>query len=436
MKRTTVLKKRRELVKYAAKLNTLLKSKNQESRFHITHLYNKIKNLVDELNRFMSNSELRRTLGVAALLFGVTAFNKAEAQKFLPPVENPYGLDSTRGFTIPTFVDLDDDGDYDMLAGEFDGNWKYFENIGTAQSPKFSNPSSNPFNLDTTTYIGAPVFADIDDDGDFDLFAGEYYGRIKYFENVGSKTVPSFAKPINQPFGIDTTYNYSFPTFADLDGDGDSDLLIGTYGGNMEYSENIGSSSSPIFSSPVNVPFGLDSTSELAIPHFTDLDSDGDYDLMVSGYSGELTYFENTGTATKPSFTSSKDPFNMVDTSGSDITYIFPTTIDLDDDGDLDVLFGVAGNTLLYFEQDKPTAIGQEGFNLLEVYPNPSRGVVNIQSEYELIQVQVLDVLGKEVLMENGNVQYLALGHLKPGSYLIKMTRKDGKTATRSIIRE
>ena len=75
----------------------------------------------------------------------------------------------------------------------------------------------------------APSFADLDGDGDLDAVVGEFDGHLLYFENTGSATAPAFtartgaANPFN---GVDVG-NFSTPSFADLDGDGDLDAVVG-----------------------------------------------------------------------------------------------------------------------------------------------------------------------------------------------------------------
>ena len=83
----------------------------------------------------------------------------------------PFGLSGVGSISsIPTFVDIDGDGDLDAFVGEFDGNINYFENTSTDSSiPAFSLVSTDgAFGLLDVGYRSIPTFVDIDGDGDLD----------------------------------------------------------------------------------------------------------------------------------------------------------------------------------------------------------------------------------------------------------------------------
>ena len=146
------------------------------------------------------------------------------------------------GYSTPSFADLDGDGDLDAVVGEFGGTLRYFENTGSAIAPAFTarTGAANPFDTVDVGDFSKPSFADLDGDGDLDAVVGS--GTLRYFENTGSATAPAFTARtgVANPFdGVDVG-TASAPSFADLDGDGDLDAVIGEQDGNLNYFRNTG----------------------------------------------------------------------------------------------------------------------------------------------------------------------------------------------------
>ena len=98
---------------------------------------------------------------------------------------------NTQGFFFtPSLVDIDDDNDLDLVVGAQNGKFYYFKNEGNITHAYFVHKSmfsknDNPFYGLGGNY-GNPAWTDLDNDGDLDLSAGEFSGRLNFFENIGS----------------------------------------------------------------------------------------------------------------------------------------------------------------------------------------------------------------------------------------------------------
>ena len=267
---------------------------------------------------------------------------------------NPFNGVDVGQFSTPTFDDLDGDGDLDAVVGERNGTLKYFLNTGSATAPVFSEQTgaANPFNGIDVGFDPVPTLADLDGDGDLDAVVGGNYGALFYFLNTGGANAPAFTEQtgLANPFnGIDVGLNAA-PTLTDLDGDGDLDLVVGEDYGGLRFFINTGNANAPAFTEQTGLanPFNGVDVGITSTPILTDLDGDGDLDAVVGATDGALRFFLNTGSAAAPVFvaqTGAANPFNGFDVGGRSA----PTLVDIDSDGDLDAVVGEFDGNLNFF---------------------------------------------------------------------------------------
>jgi len=282
------------------------------------------------------------------------------------------GLDvGTR--STPVFVDIDLDGDRDAFAGGADGKFKYYRRSGTLAVPIFTEilGINNPLNSFDVGSNSAPAFADMDADGDFDMISGEFSGVFFYFENTGTVAAPAFTQRtgLNNPldgiaYGFDVGSS-STPALADFDGDGDFDCISGESLGTFKYFENIGTDLAPQFGEVTGSgnPFnGFDAGFNSA-PAVVDINSDGDLDVFSGSSTGVFKCYQNDGTVIAPSFNEQliapfppflNNPLRPDATfdKGSNTT---PYFVDMDNDTDMDVVAGENAGVFFYFENQAST---------------------------------------------------------------------------------
>ncbi len=231
--------------------------------------------------------------------------------------------------SVPAFSDLDGDGDNDLLIGAYDGITYGYENTGNVNSPSWSAKSA--WNAPDIGTYASPSFADLDSDGDYDLVIGAKDGITYVYENTGDIHSPSWS--IKSAWNSPSVGTYAAPSLTDLDDDGDFDLLIGAYDGITYGFENTGSVTNPSWTAKSE--WNVADIGSRAGPALTDLDGDNDYDLVI-GTSDGITYgYENTGNITSPIWTA-KSAWNLADIG----SYAKPAFADLDSDGDYDLLIG------------------------------------------------------------------------------------------------
>tara|TARA_B100001741_G_scaffold154289_1_gene127406 strand:+ start:63 stop:1550 length:1488 start_codon:yes stop_codon:yes gene_type:complete len=471
-------RKERQLRNHILKLEKLLNINNGFHNSKIQNLIFKIKELVNILKEVLSFKKLKYILGSFAFLFGINA-NNVKAQSFVSPVINPFGLtlnSNISGYNYYTgkaqFIDLDDDGDLDLLYETLDIDTSYYsyysnnvfvyhENIGTSNNPQFSIGVKNPFNLTSPqnfSLYGSLLshnLIDLDDDGDLDLLAsyvglyetysyGTYsYDRsahtvFKYYENIGNPTFPLFAAQQSNPFGLELDSVIGISEVVDIDGDGDYDIIpsIATIGNqgyiqnqDMGFIENIGSPSNPQFSSSQVNLFGITFPTSYypVMPSFGDIDNDGDYDLITTPYEDmgisqyKFLYQQNKGSSTNAIMSlQAQNPFGLSpDTSYAGII-IHSELADLDGDGDLDIITsGFYGNNFLFFENNSSSTNSSNYFSdKIKIYPNPATDIINIESNYNINSIEIVDNMGR-LIMEKEGCNKLIISELKSGTYSI-----------------
>jgi len=151
------------------------------------------------------------------------------------------------GKPSPNMVDWDNDGDLDLICGEFLDRISFFENIGTRTEPEYTDDrflqiSGKTLHLELE--MPEVVVFDWDKDDDPDIIVGKEDGRVVLIKNtgIGRDGMPSLAQPVylKQKAEYVKCGALSTPCSYDWDGDGDEDIISGNTAGYIEYIENLG----------------------------------------------------------------------------------------------------------------------------------------------------------------------------------------------------
>ncbi|MFT4661732.1 MAG: hypothetical protein ACI8XB_002012 [Patiriisocius sp.] len=450
MKINQFARKKRQLNEATEKLERELKLRSEDAIHLIDYLKKKINRLLSELSPFVTKRYLLKSLGALAVLFVLQSNQSIKAQTFVGPTVNPFNIDPGITYFIPAMADMDDDGDIDMLTSDYSDDFgtsfiKYYENIGTANNPNFAAPVNDPFGLTQLFGITIPVFADIDGDGDNDLIMGHENDQTNmiYYENVGTANLAQFGESVDASIGINLPLDEHFvdPEFVDIDDDGDLDLLGGSvlYGeydsyGALIYYENTGSPSSPQFDTADINPFNFDSDGidDFVFPTFSDLDLDGDMDLILGAYDGDLRYYENIGSNVAPNF--GAPLLNELGLTGTD-NFSFPALADFDGDGDADLIVGEYLGNANYYENVMVDGINEiVDDNLLEIYPNPTSEILNFKSEIRIDRIIIHDVIGNQMYQQSGN-SALNVRNWTPGIYTVIIEDSNGIVSSQKFVK-
>lgn len=273
--------------------------------------------------------------GVKDIVIGGISFNNLTAvmNGGTPTSANMVSVDtifpannaSTSGINLTQFpcayyVDVNSDGKKDLIVSpnssgsENFNSLIFYKNTGTTNFPVFQFQQSN-FLQDNMIDIGEgayPVFFDYDNDGLKDLFIGNfgyyaspnYHSQIAQFKNTGTVSNPKFDLIARDYLNLSSSGKLNLsPSFGDMDGDGDADMIIGLFDGKLFYYENTALTGAP--ASFVSVPITLMNSNnrtidvgDYAAPQIVDVDNDGKNDIVIGARNGKLAYYHHTGSAT------------------------------------------------------------------------------------------------------------------------------------------
>ncbi|WP_299252653.1 FG-GAP-like repeat-containing protein [uncultured Cytophaga sp.] len=313
-------------------------------------------------------------------------------------------------FTLPNMpaglavTDFNGDGNMDFVTCAYP--------LGISINTNTGNETFNEqvVTLTETDDVIDVTSIDIDGDGDMDIIAYSSDPNNLYaFENDGHG-IFSYKNKICK---LDNAVGMQV---ADLNNDNKMDFITpkGITGG-----FNVGFNNGNTFTlKEINAPY-YHIYFDLA-----DVDGDGDIDLMYSSLNSSegITIMKNDGAGN----------FTVSETLVINTAILLFSANDIDNDGDLDIVCGNADNTgLLTFYNGaapldtEPTSITNPSLTYIRIYPNPTSEYINIDSQCAIEEVILYNMLGNEVLKAKESSK-ININSLAAGVYTIKIITDKG----------
>ncbi|HEY0674030.1 MAG TPA: VCBS repeat-containing protein, partial [Longimicrobiales bacterium] len=281
----------------------------------------------------------------------------------------PYAQPFLGGFDVPRpqFIDIDADGDVDLFIQERSNDLMFFENTGSAQRASYVWRTDKYQNLDIGEWNR---FVDLDRDGDYDLLAEEPFSYMRAFENTGSKQQPQFKLVADSLRDAQGTAIFAdrqnIPNLTDLDCDQQLDLFLGRVEGTLTRYEQ--TSATTRFSFVTDRFEGIEIVAQIGSLHgantmyWSDYDGDGDQDLFWGDFfeSGVLIIQNVGANCQSPNLRVEPQPLTIGGVKLTTSGYNVPALVDIDADKDLDLFIGVLGGAY------NPNRTASDNFYFLE----------------------------------------------------------------------
>ncbi len=356
----------------------------------------------------------------------------------------------------PVFFDVDADGLQDMLIGNYGyfdttavnnyvGELAYFRNTGDATHPEFQLITIDYENLSSlNVLLMRPAFGDLDGDGDEDMITGRDDGTLLFLQNVAAPGGPADFIFMAQNYGAIDIGNNSEPQIVDVNRDGLPDLLIGEKDGNLNYYQNTGTSTAPVFTLISSFFGGVDVRQQgyltgYSVPFLCELDANGGYTLFVGSERGYIFRYTNIDNNLDGIFTKADSIYSGIRTG----LRSSPSGADVDSDGKIELLIGNYRGGVSYYNEAPNVGLQSAVNNMaVHIYPNPASGNIHISLPAVMmgssLTLSLVNCFGEKVLTKQYKSSLnnfdVVLTNIASGVYLMQLSTNEQSAIVKLII--
>ena len=320
-------------------------------------------------------------------------------------------------------VDIDGDGYKDII---------FSDSYGSKLQWKKNTDGQGNFGPNQT--ISGPIIAgihyfsvnDFDGDGDMDIVFTDYepplpnspVNNIGWVENTDG----------NGTFGPEQTILWSAGTpvaviTTDIDNDGYIDIIVASRSfDEVYYFKNLDGLGT--FSDKIVLTSSL--SQPVSLSNF-DFDNDGDQDILVASYGHDsITLFVNDGVG------NFNEEITISENADGAISVIVSK---IDDDNDIDIISAsFLDNVIAWYSNEVNLSIENNDLLKFSVFPNPTASIINIESNSEIIKIEIYNQLG-QLVIQNENKDRIDLKGLTKGLYFLKIEDENKKTGIKEIVK-
>ena len=319
-----------------------------------------------------------------------------------------------RVYDIGTITDpATPDGDIDiglLISGE---------NYATL----YMNDGNNSFSRLNIISVNSPKYlngGDFNTDGADDFLISSYNNNEVLWYKLGSW---GFVLGGVVTSGFEGAYGVEG---GDIDLDGDDDVIATAYLGNeVAWFENDGSANFTKHLIDDNLPGA-------SYIKWKDIDNDGDKDIIATGYGSE-SGGATTGHQVVIYYNDGNQNFTKAlidDTEQGPATF---SVQDFNNDGALDIAFAAnVSDEIILLSQVINGVLNYTNSRDIKVYPNPAISFINIDTNFPIDTVEIIDITGRKVL--STLQKRISVEKFNSGYYLLQIHLHNGDLISRKIL--